>query len=172
MTSARFRTTISASVSLVVLTFAIPVFGQAGTNPDLDRMRREFAAAFNDKDPARVASFYAEDGWLMLHDLPVVAGRSAIQAEYKRQFEARISSLELQPLESETKDALGFDAGTYAMKILLGVPVPTGIWRFSPVGAGTLSLSITGKYVSILKRVGNDWRIAYHIQSSDQPLPR
>jgi ketosteroid isomerase-like protein len=41
------------------------VHGQGKTDPTLNKLAAEFEAAFNAKDAAKIASFYAEDGVAM-----------------------------------------------------------------------------------------------------------
>ena len=46
---------------------------QGKTDPTLDKLAQEFAAAFNAKDAAKVASFYTEDAVLMPPNRPMVS---------------------------------------------------------------------------------------------------
>lgn len=52
---------------------------------DLTDFATRYAAAWSSQDPARLASFYADSGWLSVNDGPPPVGRAAI-AETARSF--------------------------------------------------------------------------------------
>lgn len=150
---------------VAVLAFAVPSYGQTATSPVLDKLMAEFVVAFNAKDAARLASFYAEDGVLMPPDAPLVKGRGAIEAVVK-QLLASPSVLKLSPMESEIVGNRGYSAGTYTVTIPQGSSLAlTGV-------GGSGSVLIPAKYLTVFKRVGNDWKIAYDMQNASQPPPK
>jgi uncharacterized protein (TIGR02246 family) len=128
------------------------VRGQGKTDPALDKLRAEVAAAFNAKDAAKIASFYADDGVLMPPNQPLTKGRANIEARYKREFQEGVTNLQLKPMESAVAGAQAFDTGTAT------ITLPDGRTENS-------------KYLVVLKRVGGEWKIAYDIYNSDQPPP-
>ena len=143
------------TVALVVagLLVAAPSVGhaQAKTDPGLDKLAVEFAAAYNAHDAAKVASFYADDAVLMGPNEPMVKGRGNIEKYYRQQFARGAVRLRLRPFESAVTGARAFEAGTAT----------------ATLGA----YSDDGKYVVIYKRVGRAWKIAYDIFNSDQQEP-
>lgn len=155
-------------VGFAVLGLAVPGFTQGATAPALDKLLSEFVAAYNAKDPAKLASLYAEDGVLMPPGTPMIHGRSNIEAVFKKQFE-QSRTLKLSPTDSAIAGALAFAAGTFTVTISRGVAVPTSIVRGTPAGVGTESQVFAAKYLTVFKRVGNDWKIAYDMQNADQP---
>lgn len=125
--------------------------GQRKTDPTLDKLAVAFAAAYNAHDAAKVASFYADDGVLMVPAQPMIRGRSNIENYYESIFGQQAGRLRLTPLESAITGAHAFEMG--AAVATLG------------------PLSDNGKYVIIYKRVRNEWKIAFDIFNSDQSAP-
>ena len=143
---------IVAVVVAGVLVAASGVFhAQARTDPALDRLATEFAAAYNAHEAAKVAAFYAEDAVLMTPNEPMVKGRGDIEKYYQQQFARGAVRLRLKPLESIVTGDRAFEAGTATA--ILG------------------PFSDEGKYVVVYKRVGRAWKIAYDIFNSDQHEP-
>jgi uncharacterized protein (TIGR02246 family) len=148
-----------AALTIAVVSVGVASRGQGKTDPTLDKLRAELVAAFNAKDAAKVAAFYADDALLMPPNEAMVKGRENIEAHLRREFELMTTAIQLRPLESVIAGTVAFEAGmsTVAMK-RSGSPTVTATG-----GGGTAS----GKYVVILKRVGADWKIAYDIYNVD-----
>jgi uncharacterized protein (TIGR02246 family) len=127
------------------------VRGQGKTNPDLSKLAADFAAAFNQQDAAKVAAFYTEDAVVMPANRPMIKGRANIEADLKRDFKDGVTNLQLKPMESAVLGDHAFEAGTSTVTVN-GKPVP-------------------GKYLTVFKRVGKDWKIAYDSFGADQPPP-
>ena len=127
------------------------VQGQGKTDPALNKLAAEWAAAYNAKDAAKVASLYADDAVLLPPNLPMVKGRANIEAHFKGEIQQGVTNLQLKPMESVISGSQAFEAGTST------ATVPGG-------------QTDQGKYLVVLKRVGNDWKIAYDIYNSDAPL--
>jgi uncharacterized protein (TIGR02246 family) len=143
-----------ARVALALLVVA-PTYAQEKTSPAVDKVMAEFVVAFNAKDMVALASLYAEDAVWMPQNAPAIKGRSAIEAVFKKQF-AGPAVLKLTASSSELAGTLAFSAGSYTVTI--------------PAGGGG-SQTFAAKYLTIFKRVGNDWKIAYDMQNADQPPP-
>jgi ketosteroid isomerase-like protein len=143
------------TAALIVAVALTPVSGltlaQARTDPVLDKLATEFAAAYNAHDAARVASFYADDAVLMIPNEPMTKGRTNIETHYKEDFARGAVRLRIRPFESVVAGDRAFEAGT---------------------ATATLGpLTDDGKYIVIYKRVGREWKIAYDIFNSDQTEP-
>src|ERR671930_2388499 len=82
------------------------------TDPALDKLAVAFAEAFNAKDAARVASFYAEDAIVMAPDQTMIRGRRSVEAYYVRGFRQDVSNFRLVPIESRITGSHAFEAGT------------------------------------------------------------
>jgi ketosteroid isomerase-like protein len=133
-----------------VITVTGVVRGQGKTDPTLNKMAADWAAAFNAKDAAKLASFYADDAVYMPPNYPMVKGRANLEAQFKREFEEGFTNLQLKPMESAISGSHAFEAGTAT------VEAPGG-------------LTDNSKYLVVFKRVGSDWKIAYDIHNSDKP---
>src|SRR5579862_2268172 len=147
--------TVLGGVGLTALLVTGAVQAQRKTDPGLDKVAAEFTAAFNAKDAAKVASFYADDAVLMSPDEPMVRGRSSIEVHYQEEFRVAFSNVQIKPMESVVSGTYAFETGTS-----------------SAARPGTASTRTeNGKYVVIYKRVGSSWKIAYDIYNDDQPPP-
>jgi uncharacterized protein (TIGR02246 family) len=148
------------ATAVVVTALAIGVagiaYGQGKTDPTLDKLAREFEAAFNAQDAAKLAAMYAEDAILMPPNHPMVKGRAAIEAFFKQDFKQGVTGVQLKPMESAVSDTQGFEAGTAVVTIKR---------------TGGANVTDHGKYVVVFKRVGSDWKIAYDAFNSDQAPP-
>lgn len=126
------------------------VQGQGKTDPALNTLAAAWAAAFNAKDAAKIASLYADDAVVMPPNQPMVKGRANIEAHWKSEIQQGAANLQLTPVESAISGSQAFEAGTSTMTL--------------PGGQTEV-----GKYLVVLKRVGNDWKIAYDVYNSDAP---
>lgn len=142
---------VAASIGIITILVVALVHGQKTTDPVLDKLTKEFEAAFNAKDAEKVASFYTDDAALLSPNEPMIRGRDSITARYREEFKQGLTNLQLKPIESALGGTVGFEVGTSAVALR------------SPDGL----LSTSGKYAVIYKRVGNQWKIAYDIYTSD-----
>jgi uncharacterized protein (TIGR02246 family) len=151
----------------VAVSFAGFVQGQGKTDPALDKLGKEFMAAFNAKDAAKVASFYADDAVVMPPNQALVKGRANIEAYFKQEFQQGVTNLQLRPMESAIAGAQAFEAGTSTVTVKSG----GSSMALTGVGGSGAAVTDNGKYLTVFKRVGGDWKIAYDIFNSDQPPP-
>jgi uncharacterized protein (TIGR02246 family) len=143
------RLAVAVTVATTVLVVTVMLQGQGKTDPAL-KLAPEWAAAFNAKDAAKIASFYAEDAVVMPPNQPMVKGRANIEAHFKGEIQQGATNMQLNPVESSISGSQAFEAGTST------VTLPGG-------------QTDRGKYLAILKRVGNEWKIAYDSYNSDSP---
>ena len=153
---------VAVCVSVVVVVAAL-VHGQEKRDPVLDRLASEFAAAFNAKDAAKIAAFYADDAVVMPPNQPLIKGRRSIEAYYQRGFAQDFTNLRLTPMELAVAGARAFEVGTSSLLLRSGS---------SGTVPGSGPVSEHGKYVVVYKQVSGDWKIAYDIFNSDEsPSP-
>jgi uncharacterized protein (TIGR02246 family) len=126
------------------------VQSQGKTDPALDKLAAEWAAAFNARNASKIALLYADDAVVMPPGKPMVKGRANIEAHFKGEIEQGPTNFQLNPFESTISGSQAFEAGTTT------VTLPGGETDH-------------GKYLVVLKRVGNDWKIAYDIYNGDSP---
>ena len=113
------------------------------------------------KDSAKVASFYTDDATLMPPNEPAVKGRQNIQAWFKHDIDQGSANLRLTPTESSIGGKQAFEAGTYSIVVKPGA---------GQGATGEGSVVDSGKYVVVLKMVGDEWKIAYDIFNSNLPM--
>lgn len=140
---------IAVTVAAALVVTGI-VQGQGKTDPALSKLAADWAAAFNAKDAAKIASLYADDAVVMPPNQPMVKGRANIEAHFKGEIQQGATNFQLNPVESAISGSQAFEAGTSTLTL--------------PGGQ-----TDSGKYLVVLKRVGNDWKIAYDIYNSDAP---
>jgi uncharacterized protein (TIGR02246 family) len=126
------------------------VQSQGKTDPALNKLAAEWAAAFNAKDAAKIALLYTDDAVVMPPNQPMVKGRANIETHFKGEIQKGATNLKLNPFESAISGSQAFEAGTSTLTL--------------PGGE-----TARDKYVVVLKRVGNDWKIAYDIYNGDAP---
>ena len=153
-------------VTLALIAFAVPGNAQGKTVPVLDKLLAGFVEAFNRRDAATLASFYAEDGVLMAPDMPMIRGRANIEAAVNKMFE-RGGVLKLAATVSEISGSQAFAAGTFTVTISGGTSL-----TLTGVGGAGGSLTFAAKFLTVFKRVGSDWKIAFDMQNADQPPPK
>jgi uncharacterized protein (TIGR02246 family) len=142
----RLAVAVTIATALVV---TVILQGQGKTDPAL-KLAAEWAAAFNAKDAAKIASLYAEDAVVMPPNQAPVKGRANIEAHWKSEIQQGQTNMQLNPVASAISGSQAFEAGTST------VTLPGG-------------QTDRGKYLAILKRVGDEWKIAYDIYNSDGP---
>ena len=132
------------------LVFTGIVRSQGKTDPTLNKLAAEWAAAFNARNASKIALFYTDDAVVMPPNKPMVKGRANIETHFKGEIEQGPTNFQLNPFESAITGSQAFEAGTTT------VTLPGGETE-------------RGKYLVVLKRVGNDWKIAYDIYNGDAP---
>jgi uncharacterized protein (TIGR02246 family) len=141
---------VVAVLAIVVLTGVVQ--GQSKTDPILNKMATEWAAAYNAKDAAKVAGMYTSNAVFMPPNQPMVKGRAAIEAMFKKEFQEGFTNIKLTPVESAISGSQAFEAGTST------VTVPGGRTE-------------SGKYLVVFAQEGGTWKIKYDINNADQPSP-
>ena len=132
------------AVLVSLLCLSAPAHAQQAA-PALDKVIMEFVNAFNARDLAKVSSVYADDAVWMRADSPMIKGRAAIAAELTRRYQGP-GVLTLTGTMSGTSGSLAFVAATYTVT----VPLEDGG-----------QVSVPAKSLTVFKRVGNAWKIAY-----------
>jgi len=143
---------VVVGVACVWLAVSATGFAQSGgkTDPRLTKLAKQWEAAYNAKDFAKVATLYGEDGIVNPPNQPAIRGRAAIQ-DWAKGMAGVFTSITLTPTDSAISGNIAYDAGTYSGTMASGTD--------------------KGKYVVVLKKVGDQWLIAHDIFNSDTPPP-
>jgi uncharacterized protein (TIGR02246 family) len=149
------------TVLFVATLVAAPANAQSDGRQTVERILADFAAAFNAKDAVKLAALYADDGVLMPLGAPVLRGRAAIQQALQAMVARGGVLMFNPPIEAEIVGNRAFAAGTYTVTVA-NPNVPSGT---------AASQVFAAKYLTVFKRVGNDWKVAYDMQNADAVAP-
>jgi len=76
---------------------------------DLDRVLRDYEAAWSTRDAAGLAALFTEDGFVLSGSRPLIRGRAAIEAHYQ----GKGGPLALRALAYATEGSVGYIIGAY-----------------------------------------------------------
>jgi uncharacterized protein (TIGR02246 family) len=123
--------------------------------PELVRLEKQYEAAINAGDAAKLAGLFAEDAVFMPPNLPAEKGPKAIQQWHEEAFKDMTFKATITPTASEVSGDLACVRGEYALK------------PQRPANAG--SGETRGKYVDVWKRVNGEWKLAWQIFNQNHP---
>jgi uncharacterized protein (TIGR02246 family) len=89
---------------------APPEHASVQLSPELDRVLRDYEAAWRRGDAEALAALFTEDGFVLQGGRAPVRGRAAIQAAYAGQGGG---ALRLRALAAATADTVGYIVGAY-----------------------------------------------------------
>ena len=118
------------------------------------RLGDEWARQWNAGDLDRVAAVYAQDAVYLPPHHEAVHGRDAIREYLKAPLNRGVSGLVFEVTYIKQQGPTAWDVGTYRMS----VPQSDGTTREDH-----------GKYLTVWRRVGQNWLIAADAWSSDLP---
>jgi ketosteroid isomerase-like protein len=131
-------------------------FGKADVD-GIRKMFQEFVVAYNAKDAAKVATFFAGEAVVMPPNASSVRGAEAVQQYYVSRFEQGASALALEPRDIAGSGTLAYASGDYRLKM---------------APAGGPERPDRGKFLFILRDFRGKWLLEYLMFSSDfAPAP-
>jgi ketosteroid isomerase-like protein len=135
-----------------------PARSSGKADPAIVKIADAYVKATLASDPKAVGALYTEDAVELPPNQPLIKGRAAIEQYYAKFFATgKLGAFTLDHLESTASGTVGFDVGTYKQSIAM---------------KDGKTVTDTGKYTVIVKKVGADWKVAYAIYNSDQqPMP-
>jgi uncharacterized protein (TIGR02246 family) len=122
----------------------------------VEKTNRDFIAAFNAHDAARIGRLYASDAAVFPPGAERASGRAAIQKFWQGMIDAGITNVSVQTREAQSSGNLGYEVGQFA----LDAP-----------GKDGQRAHVTGKYVVVWKRIGGTWRLYRDIWNDTPPQP-
>jgi len=125
-----------------------------GADRIIRRMGDEWARHWNAGKLDGAVAAYAEDAVYLPPHHEAVHGRDAIREYLKTPFRHGVSDLAFEVSHIKQRASVAWDVGTYRMTI--------------PQNDGTRKED-RGKYLTVWKRIGRNWRIAADAWSSDLP---
>ena len=125
---------------------------------DADQIRkvvRDFVAAYNAKDAAKVAACYSGSATLMPANSSTVRGAESIDGYYLKRFTMDgATDLMIEPRDIQGQSTLAYMAGTFSLNLK-----PEG----KPEGHDR------GKLLFILRNLAKTWKIEISMWNSDLP---
>jgi ketosteroid isomerase-like protein len=112
-----------------------------------------FVKAFNAKEVDGVLGLYAENSVFMPPNEPIIRGREALKTFYDDLIKSGATDLRLNVGEVSGHGPLAYQSGTYEMEV-------------KRAGRGTRD---RGKYLFVLRKMGETWRYEYTMWNSDLP---
>jgi uncharacterized protein (TIGR02246 family) len=125
----------------------------------IDKVRDDFMAAFNAGDAAKVSELYIENATTMGGDRPTLQGRAAITESNKAMFEQFTPKITITPSQTVVSGDLAYDQGTYTMEL-------------TPKAAGGKPSKEEGRYLVVLQRDGDAWRVVADMDNKNPPPPK
>jgi uncharacterized protein (TIGR02246 family) len=131
------------TVIAFVTGLVIPAFAQKA---EIEAVNAKWVEFFNRGDFAGIASLYTEDAAAFPPGSAMVKGRAAIEAMWKGMAEQvadpKLTALDVKPLGASAAREIG----TFSLKT-----------------KGPEPKEISGKYVVVWEKIGNDWKLAADI---------
>lgn len=125
----------------------------ANVRQEIERIGREFSAAYNRGDAAGVAALYAEDARLMPPGHAAITGRAAIQAFWQGARESGLGQVTLRTEEVAASGDLAYEVGSAAIQ----AQTPDG-----------QAVADTLKYLVVWKRhTSGAWQLAVDIWNTN-----
>jgi uncharacterized protein (TIGR02246 family) len=134
------------SIGLVIALIAgliAPAFAQQA---EIEAVNAKLIDFFNKGDFSGVASLYTEDATAFPPGSPMVKGRAAIEVMWKIMAE-QVDDLKLTTLDIKSLgSSAAREIGTFSLKV-----------------KGPTPREVTGKYVVVWEKIGNNWKLATDI---------
>jgi uncharacterized protein (TIGR02246 family) len=124
----------------------------------VNTVRTSWAEAFNAGDANRLGGLYASDAVVMPENAPAVSGRDAIVKLWGDMMAANATHVELTADETHVSGDWAFDRGQFTMTM-------------TPKTEGAMPMTEKGKYLVVLHREADGWKIAREIGNSNAPMP-
>ncbi len=148
------------AATLVVVALALTAGACGGpqeqqfTRADSDAIRKldaDFVAAFNAKNVDKLLTLYADNSVFMPPNAPTLRGREPLTSFYREMMSKSDTSLQMDPVDIAGHGPIAYQNGT-----------------FTRTTAGNRD---RGKFLFVMRKMGDTWRFEYTIWSSDLPAP-
>jgi ketosteroid isomerase-like protein len=150
------------AIIVAVMAVALASCSAAPTNEfsrqdreQITKFVKDFAAAYNTKDPVKLVPFYSGSAILMPPNASTVRGQESIQGYYQNRLGVDgATDLQIEPREISGQGSLAYMSGTFSLNLK-----PEG----KPEGHDR------GKILFILRSLAKNWKIEISMWSSDLP---
>lgn len=111
------------------------------------KLDAEFVAAFNAKDLNKILAMYTDNSVFMPPNAPTLRGTEPLKSFYNDLF-TRATDLKMEPSDVAGHGPIAYQSGAYSL-------------------GGTAR--DRGKFLFVMRKMGENWRFEYTIWSSDLP---
>lgn len=158
------------SVTTLLLSVIVLMSACGGTTPTtqptatappdpapINDVRSRFQTAYNAGDAAAVTALYTDDAVSLPDRHAAVQGKAALQQYFQEVFAQYNAKLTLMSPDLEITDDIAHETGAYSMTV-------------TPKAGGN-AMTITGKYLIVLKRQADgSWKVHHDIDNTDSPM--
>ncbi len=150
------RTALPALVALVAACATTPRVDRASEEQRIRELSQRQMAAAQAKDAAAMATFYADDAVFMGANQATLRGRDAIRRGMEGMFALPNLAFSFTPTTIQVAESgdIAYETGTYRF----GADMPGG------------RLDDAGKYLTIWRKIGGEWRIVADMNNSDRTV--
>lgn len=147
--------------TIVSILFGLALVAVANAQTPADAIRKadqDWLRVFAAKDLAKSVDFVVADGSVLAPNTPIATGHEAIKKLFAGFFSLPELKIEWHPnkVEAARSGELGYSTGAYQMTFK------------DPNGK---VIEDHGKYVTVWKKQGGQWKVAYDIFNSDLSPP-
>ncbi|HEY3384553.1 MAG TPA: DUF4440 domain-containing protein [Vicinamibacterales bacterium] len=122
----------------------------------IKQMVRDFVAAYNAKDVAKIGTFFSGNAALMPANQSILRGIDTVKGYYQgRVKDEGATDLAIEPIAIEGHGPLAYVAGTFTLTL-------------RPPD-GSAARHDRGKVIWIVRKFGGQWKFEWQIMSSDLP---
>jgi uncharacterized protein (TIGR02246 family) len=150
------RTALPALVALVAACATTTRVDRTSEEQRIRELGQQAMRAAQAKDAATYASFYADDAVSMGANQTAIRGRDAIRGMVAEMFALPNLAFSFAPTKIEVAESgdIAYEIGTY---------------RFA-ADMPSARLDDEGKYLTVWKKVGGEWKIASDMSNSNRPV--
>ena len=152
---------LSVSIVVAACTAEAPAEQPQANAPadiqSIETLRIAFASAYTAGDAEAVGRLYTEDAISQTNMQPSATGRAAIVEQLKANFARFKMRVDLAPDETHTLGRAGWERGRYTMRM-----IPR---------AGGDPLSMEGRYMIVLEKTADGWRVTRDMDNLIAPPP-
>src|SRR6201982_2406305 len=137
---------VMRSIALVIALVGVLIAPAFAQKTEIEAVNAKWIDFFNKGDFAGVASLYTEDATAFPPGSGMVKGRAAIETLWKSMAEQvsepKLTTVDVKPLGASAAREIG----TFSLKT-----------------KGPMPNEVTGKYLVVWEKIGNDWKLAADI---------
>lgn len=147
-----------------------PQLPSAADTAAIEKVRTDYVAAWNAGKVDDMLRLYAADGKLLPADAPLVSGNNALRTYFNSALGTPTRpTLAVPPGTLVGRQDLAVYVGTDTLTVPAPAAQPARRGRAAAPAGPTV---LTGKYIVVLlKQADGGWKIAYHAEAGDAPMP-